>query len=160
VARGNPEPDEFTPATFEEEEAADLRSTFVRHAIRLAIIFLVLFAGVYFAFRWSGAALRFGAARAANRSVPTWIVTGVVRDAVSRAPIPWARVEDDPTGQPPFFHADADQLGRFELRTLAEAHHLRISAAGYRSTAVSAGRVWFLWTPSGKESLNIELRRE
>src|SRR3982751_1623679 len=75
--------------------------------LRLAVIFALLFGCVFFAFWWAGSAVNFTAARAADRSVPTWIVSGTVRDAGTRQPIPWALVEDDPVGQPPYFRADA-----------------------------------------------------
>jgi fatty acid desaturase len=82
-------------------------------ALRLSLVFGLLFGGVFFAFRWAGSAVRFSAARAADRSFPTWRVTGTVRDAVTQQPIPWALVEDDPAGQPPLFRADADYRGVF-----------------------------------------------
>ena len=62
---------------------------------------------------------------------PTWRISGTVRDAVTREPVPWALVEDDPAGQPPFFRTDADYRGAFELVTLAEPHRIRASAPGY-----------------------------
>jgi hypothetical protein len=80
-----------------------------------------------------------------------------VRDAVTHQPIPWALVEDDPAGQPPFFHADADYSGSFELVTLAEAHRVRVSALGYRPLFFDIGRAWFIWMPRGNEKKNIEL---
>jgi hypothetical protein len=152
--------DDFDPATFDEEESADLRRQYVRHALRLAIAFAILFTAVYLAFRWSGSAVRFGASRVADRGVATWHVIGTVRNAATRQPIPWVSIDDDPSGQPPFFHADADQSGAFELVTLAEPHRIRISAPGYRPLTVSVGRVWFLWLPRGKERHDTELVSE
>lgn len=153
-------PDDFRPATFDEEESADRRRQYVRYALRLAIAFAVLFAAVYLAFRWSGDAVRFGASRVAARGVPTWHVIGTVRNAATHAPIPWASIDDDPSGRPPFFHADADQSGAFELVTLAEPHSIRIAAAGYRTLTVTVGRVWFLWLPRGKERHDTDLVSE
>jgi hypothetical protein len=101
--------------------------------------------------------VRFGAARAGDRSAPTWRVWGTVRDAVTHQPIPWTLVEDDPAGQPPFFRADADYSGVFELVTLAEPHRVRVSAQGYRPLFLDIGRAWFLWMPRGDEKKNIEL---
>ena len=143
----------------EEAESGELESggMWLRPALRLAILFALLFAGVFFAFWWAGSAVRFSAARAGDRSVPTWRVWGTVRDAATHRPIPWALVEDDPGGQPPFFRADADYNGIFELMTLAESHRVRVSAPGYRPLLLDIGRAWFVWMPRGDEKKNIEL---
>jgi hypothetical protein len=140
------------------EDAAESGDSWVRPALRLAIIFALLFAGVFFAFWWAGSAVRFSAARAADRTVPTWRVSGTVRDAVTHQPIPWALVEDDPAGTPPFFRVDADYGGAFELVTLAEPHRIRVSAPGYHPEAVEIGRAWFEWMPRGNEKKNIDLQ--
>ena len=121
------------------------------------MLFALLFGGVYFAFWWAGSAVRFSAARAGDRSLPTWRVWGTVRDALTRQPIPWALVEDDPGGQPPFFRADADYHGVFELVTLAAPHRVRVSAPRYRPLLLDIGRAWFVWMPRGNEKKNIEL---
>ena len=80
-----------------------------------------------------------------------------MRDAATRQPVPWALMEDDPAGQPPFFRTDADYRGAFELVTLAEPHRIRASAPGYHPLVLNIGRAWFLWMPSGNEKKNIEL---
>jgi hypothetical protein len=126
-------------------------------ALRLAIVFALLFGGVFFAFWWAGSAVRFGAARAGDRSLPTWRISGTVRDALTHQPIPWALVEDDPAGAPPFFRTDAGYSGDFELVTLAEAHRIRVSAQGYHPLLVDIGRAWFVWMPRGNEKKNIDL---
>lgn len=132
----------------------------MRQAIRLAAAFGLLFGGVFFAFWWSGAAIRFSASRVADRAEATWRVIGTVRDRVTHAPVPWAVVTDDPEGHPPLFHTDADRSGRFELLTLPEPHQIRVTASGYRSASVRVGRAWFLWLPRGRESHDIELAPE
>src|SRR3954453_9540669 len=129
----------------QSEEAADLRNLYARTAVRVTLAFGLLFAGVFFAFWWSGAAIRFGAARAADTAVPTWKITGWVRNSVTGEPVPWALVEDDPSGRPPFFRTDADHAGAFELFTLAEPHRILVASPGYRSVTVTIGRTWFLW---------------
>jgi hypothetical protein len=141
----------------ESLEEAESRASWMRSALRLAIVFLLLFGGVFFAFWWAGSAVRFSAARVGDRTLPTWRVSGTVRDAVTHLPIPWALVEDDPAGQPPFFRTDADYSGVFELLTLAEPHRIRVSAPGYRLVLVNIGRAWFVWMPRGNEKKNIEL---
>jgi hypothetical protein len=153
-------PDDFRPPTFDEEESADRQRQYVRYALRLAVAFAVLFTGVSLAFRWSGHAVRFGASRVAARGVATWHVVGTVRDASTHQPVPWAAIDDDPSGLPPFFHADADQSGAFELVTLAEPHSIRVAAIGYQSITFRIGRVWFLWLPRGKERHDLELVSE
>jgi hypothetical protein len=135
----------------------ELWSVPVRHLARLAVVFVLLFAGVYAAFRWSGAAVNFGSLRVSGRASPSWQVKGVVKDRRTGLPIPWARVEDDPAGRPPFFSADADREGRYLLLTLAEPHRLRVSAPNYVTTLVEIGRIWFLWTPRGEERRELLL---
>jgi hypothetical protein len=139
------------------EEDAELREVLIRYGLRVAAAFVVLFGLVFFTFWWSGAAVRFGAARAANRVVPTWKIVGTVKSAVTHNPIPWAVVADDFVGKPPFYQTDASYSGEFELLTLAEPHRIRISAPGYRTAMVGVGRTWFLWLPKGEERRNIEL---
>jgi len=151
------QPEDQSPQSFSDEEAADLRRQYMRQAIRLALAFLVLFGGVFLAFWWSGSAIRFGASRVGDRGAPTWRVTGSVRSAASHKPIPWARVEDDPAGDPPFFQADTDQYGAFDLLTLGIAHQIRISAWGYRTAQLRVGRAWFFWLPQGSQRLDVEL---
>ena len=134
-----------------------MRSLFLRTAVRMTAAFALLFGGVFFAFWWSGSAIRFGAARAADRATPTWRVTGIVRNSLTGEPVPWALVEDDPGGRPPFFRCDADQAGAYELLTFAEPHRLRVSSPGYQPSTVEVGRAWFLWMPSGGEKKGMEL---
>jgi len=154
-------PDDLRPASFEEEQSADLRHQYIRQGIRLLFAFVVLFAAVFAAFRWSGAAVRFGASRVADRAAATWRVSGTVRNVNTHDPIPWAAVEDDASsGQPPYFHADANQFGEFELLTLPEPHRIRVSASGYHPMTLRIGRVWFLWLPRGVERHDIELSPE
>jgi hypothetical protein len=143
----------------EESETGELDAAgvWLRPALRLTVVFALLFGGVLFAFWWAGSAVRFSAARAGDRSVPTWRVSGKVRDAVTHQPIPWALVEDDPAGQPPLFRAEADYTGIFELLTLAEPHRVRVSASGYRPLLLEIGRAWFVWMPGGSENKIIDL---
>jgi hypothetical protein len=157
VSQSSVLPEDLRPATFDEEQSADLRRQFARHAIRLTLAFVLLFFFVFMAFTWSGAAVRFGASRVADRGAPTWSVTGTVRNAVTHQPIPWAAIDDDRSGQAPFFRADADRSGGFELLTLSEPHRMVVSAQGYRPCTVRVGRVWFLWIPRGQERRDVEL---
>jgi hypothetical protein len=152
--------DDLRPASFDEEETADRRRQYLAYAVRLAVAFAVLVGSVYFAFRWSGEAVRFGASRVAARGVATWHVIGTVRSAATHEAIPWASIDDDPSGRPPFFHAEADQSGAFDLLTLAEPHRIRVAATGYMISFVNVGRVWFLWLPQGKERHDMELVSE
>ena len=135
----------------------ELRDIFVRSGLRVAAAFAIIFGMVFFAFWWSGAAVGFGASRAAGTAQPTWTVTGTVRNSVTREPIPWATVEDDPGGRPPFYRVDAGYSGAFELVTLPEPHRLRVSSPGYQISTVFVGRDWFLWMPKGGEKKDIYL---
>jgi hypothetical protein len=96
----------------------------------------MLYAGVFFAFWWPGAAVRFGAARVADRAAPTWRVEGVVRDARTGAGLP--RYGKTAAARP-------------------EAHRLRVTSAGYRAGMVNVGRQWFVWMPTGVERIHIVL---
>ena len=154
------QPEDLRPATFGEEESADLRRQFLRHAIRLTLAFVLLFFFVFATLTWSGAAVRFGASRVGDRGTPTWMVHGTVRSAATHQPIPWAAIDDDRSGQGPYFHADGDRLGVYNLATLAEAHRIVVSAQGYQSANVRVGRVWFLWLPRGGETRDVELTPE
>ena len=90
-------------------------------------------------------------------SVPTLSLACDIVDAITHQPIPWALVEDDPGGPPPFFRTDAGYAGDFELVTLAEPHRIRVSAPGYYPLRVEIGRAWFVWMPRGNEKKNIDL---
>ena len=136
----------------------ELREIFVRTALRVAAAFAIIFGLVFLAFWWSGAAVGFGASRAAGKAQPTWAVTGTVRNAVTRDPIPWATIEDDPAGRPPFFRTDAGYSGIYQLLTLPEPHRLKISSPGYLPATVEIGRAWFLWLPKGSEKQDIYLQ--
>ena len=154
------DPDDLRPASFEEEEAANLRRQFFPRILRGTLAFAALFALVFFAFWWSAAAIRFGASRVADRPAAAWRVSGTVRNVATHQPVPSASIDDDPSGQPPFFHADADRSGAFELLTLPEPHRVRVSAPGYRTSTVDVGRVWFLWLPRGRERQDVQLSPE
>ena len=108
-------------------------------------------------FLWSGAAIRFGAARVTDRLEPTWRVFGSVRNATSGEPVAWAEIEDDPAGRPPFFHTEAGYAGNYSLMTLAEPHLVLIRANGFRPQSMRVGRQWFLWWPRGEERLEVVL---
>jgi hypothetical protein len=136
------------------------RELLLRYVVRITVAFVVLFGAVFFAFRWSGAAVRFGAQRASGQAVPTWRVRGVVRDSQTLEPIPWARIEDDPAGRPPLFFTEADYAGSYELLTLAEPHRIRVSAPNYRTAVALVGRTWYLWIPHGNEGKDLILDRE
>jgi hypothetical protein len=142
------------------EETSEERKQLPAQLLRLGFAFLLLFAGVFFAFWWSGRAVEFGAARVADKSVPTYRVWGVVRDAATHEPIPWVSIEDDPGGLPPFYRTNADMHGAYELLTLAVHHRVRVSANGYKTATNDIGRQWFIWMPRGEEHLDLELTRE
>ena len=142
---------------YEPPEVTDSGERWMRAVLRLAIVFALLFGVVFFAFWWAGSAVRFSAARAGDRTSPTWRVSGTVRDAITHQPVPWALVEDDPAGPPPLFRTDTGYGGDFELLTLAEPHRIRVSAPGYHTSVVNIGRAWFVWMPRGNEKKNIDL---
>src|ERR1019366_1161417 len=89
----------------DEAESGELESggMWIRPALRLAIVFALLFVKVFFAFLWAGSAVRVSPERGADRAAPALGFWVTVRAAVPPQPIPWAVVEDVPAGQPPFF---------------------------------------------------------
>jgi hypothetical protein len=152
--------DDLRPASFPEEVARELRTRYRKLAIRYVIACAVLFAATYTVVRWSGATVRFAAARTGGRAVPTWTVAGVVRNSITHDAVPWVNVAGDPAGLPAHFRTEADLHGSFELTTIAEPHLLRITAPGYRSVTIPVGRTWFLWRPRGREQRDVELTPE
>ena len=146
--------------SFLQEEIESERVESRRLLIRWCVAFALLFGLVFLAFWWSGSAIRFGAARVTATTAPTFRVWGTVRDAQSGKPIPWAAIEDDPAGNPPFYRADADAAGSYSLLTLAEPHQVRISAVGYRTSVERIGRPWFVWWPRGSERHDVRLTPE
>jgi hypothetical protein len=145
------------PGSFLQEELAAERFETRRLLIRWCVGFALLFAGVFFAFWWSGKAVRFSASRVMAQSTPTYHVWGVVRDAQTGEPLPWALVEDNPAGNPPYFRAEAGADGTYSLLTLAEPHQLRITASGHRPAMIGVGKPWFSWWPDGEEKREIRL---
>jgi len=143
--------------SFLEEQIQDERSEARRLFLRTAIGFALLFAFVFLAFWWSGSAVRFGAARVTATNAPTYRIWGTVRDAQSGLPIPWASVEDEPSGNPPYFRSAADAEGAYSMLTLAEPHDIRIAAVGYRAVVLRVGKQWFVWWPRGEERHDIRL---
>jgi hypothetical protein len=152
--------DDDRPATFREEDDAEARRFLPGQFVRWGLAFAFLFAGVFFCFWWSGSAIRFSAARVADRATPTLRVKGVVRNAATGEPLPWAKVEDDPAGTPPFFRTEADRNGEFRLLTLTEPHHLRVTVSGFSPGTIQVGRQWFVWWPHGDEECDIRLSPE
>jgi hypothetical protein len=151
--------DENHPATpeFWRQEQIDERGEMRRQTLRWGLLFAAVFAFVFFAFWWAGSAVRFGASRVETTTAATWRVWGTVRDARSGAPIPWAKLRDDPSGRPPLFEATAALDGAFELFTIAEPHEISVSALGYRLKRVRVGRSWYIWMPRGAEKADITL---
>jgi hypothetical protein len=143
--------------SFLPEPDAEDRHSFAGQAARWTIAFGLLFAGVFFCFWWSGAAVRFGAARVTDRLVPTWRVFGSVRNARSGEPVAWAEIADDPDGRPPFFQTEAGYTGDFSLLTIAEPHLILVRAIGFRPQTMQVGRQWFVWWPRGEERLEVSL---
>src|SRR5260370_7848202 len=111
-----------------EEQSVDDQRALRSQIVRWSILFALLIAGVVFPFWWAGSAVHFSASRVEQTTGPTYRVTGIVRDAATGQPIPWAEVTDDPAGRPPFFHATADRFGAYELLTIAEFNNLPASA--------------------------------
>ncbi len=151
-----PEPG-FTPQNFLDEERAAERVTLHRTLMRWALAFLTIFALAAMAFWWSGSAVRYSAARVQNRSNPTYQITGVITDAQTHKPIPWAEISTDFQFGGAFFSTTTDVNGQYSILTLAEPHDLVVKANGYRIARIHVGKQWFSWMPHGSEKRNVDL---
>lgn len=152
--------DEFRPVEFWQEEERSARVELRRQLLRWLLVFGALAAAVVFTLWWAGSIVRFSAARAEGRAEATWRIYGVVTDGSTGEPVPFARIADDPHGQPPVFHALADHLGHYELQTVAEKHAVLVTALGFRPARIQVGRAWYAWMPAGEERLDVRLERE
>lgn len=128
--------------------------------MRWTLLFAGLLLALLSALWWSASAVHFTASRVEADTPATYRVHGVVRDARTGAPIPFARIEDHPDGRAPLFHAVADVRGEFELATLAEPHQIVVTGLGYKAVIRSVGKPWYLWLPRGVERVNVLLEPE
>ena len=160
MARREIDPEPESVSSFLDEERGEDRRFLPTEVVRWTLAFAGLFGGVFFCFWWSGSAIQFGAARVAEKPVATWRVQGTVRNSFTHQPVPWAEVEDDSSGRPPFYRTSADQNGAYDLLTLAEPHRVMVEASGYRPATILVGRQWFFWWPKGAEKRDIELAPE
>jgi hypothetical protein len=142
---------------FWTEQAAEDRKDLGRQVIRWLLAFVLLFGGVFYAFWWSGAAVDFGASRVTGSVRPTYKVSGLVRDRVTGEPVRWAEVVTDSSEHVPYFRAETDQHGRFELITLSAPHSLRVNGHGYQSEIIRVGRDWVRWWPRGSETVEVRM---
>ena len=152
--RRNQEPDR--PTEFWQEAKTADRADLRRYAVRWAMAFALLIAGMFFVLWRSSSAVHFGSSRVEARTAATYRVIGQVVDTAGR-PVAWARVADDPGGKPPLFETAADRHGNFELLTIAEPHDIVAVALGYRESRVQVGKSWYLWMPSGDQRVRITL---
>jgi hypothetical protein len=157
-ARKTSEPEvAFDPQTFLDESRQEDRLSLHRTLARWILAFVLIFCCAAMAFWWSGSAVRYSAARVQNRSNPTYLVTGLVRDAATHRPIPWAEISTDFQFGGAFFSTSTDQNGQYSLNTLAEPQDLIVKANGYQSARVHVGKQWFSWTPRGSEKKDADL---
>ncbi len=147
-------------AEFWEEEAVEERKQMGKQALKWGLLFLLLCGGLFFALWWASSAVRFSSSRVQANTGATYRVFGVVKDALSGAPVAWAEIVDEPSGHPPHFQTTADRFGVFELSTIAEPHYLLVNALGYRQERVRIGQAWYTWMPKGEEKKDIALLKE
>jgi hypothetical protein len=145
---------------FWEEEEFNEKREMKRFIVKWAIVFAALIVFAVFALWWAGSALTYSASRVNEGGKPSYKVFGVITDAQSGAPVPWAKVQDDPDKRPPRFETSADFYGKFALMTLPEPHTIVIAAYGHKPQRISIGKTWYLWMPSGEEELEIKLDPE
>jgi hypothetical protein len=147
----------FDAQTFFDESRQEDRISLHRTMARWILAFVVIFCCAGMAFWWSGSAVRYSAARVQNRSNPTYQVSGVVTDAATHKPVPWAEISTDFQFGGAFFSTTTDQNGQYSINTLAEPHDLVVKANGYQSARVHVGKQWFSWTPHGSEREDAQL---
>ena len=147
----------FETQNFLDEERQEDRLALHRTMAKWICAFVVIFCFAALAFWWSGSAVQYSAARVQQRSNPTYQVSGVITDATTHQPIPWAEITTDFQFGGAFFSTTADQNGQYSINTLAEPHNLVIKANGYQSAKVRIGKQWFSWTPKGSEKRDAEL---
>jgi hypothetical protein len=140
----------------DSEDRLDIRKVM----LRWGVVFALLLGGMFFALWWAKSAIEFSASRVDLTTPATYRVSGVVRNAATGQPIPFAEVEDDRAGRPPLFHTTADLYGEYTLLTIAEPHTIHITALGYQAVEQQVGRMWYRWFPRGTERLNVGLRPE
>ena len=145
---------------FWEEQAVEDQRDLRKQVVRWSFLLVLLIAFLGFAAWWASSAIHFSASRVERSTGPSYHVAGIVRDAATGMPVPWAEIADDPAGRAPLFHASADRLGAFELLTIAEPHNVVVSALGYRAANLRVGRAWYLWMPRGSEQVVIKLARD
>ena len=145
---------------FWEEEQFNEKSEMRRFFTKWGIVFAALVAFAVFALWWAGSALSFSASRVTEGGKASYRVFGVVTDSRSGAPVPWAKIQDDPEKRPPLFETSADFYGKFELMTLPEPHNIVIAAYGHKPKRVAIGKTWYLWLPSGTEEIKVSLDPE
>lgn len=145
---------------FWQEEEFNERREMGRFYVKWGLVFAGLIAFAAFALWWAGSALSFSASRVSGSGKPSYKVFGAVIDARSGAPVPWAKIQDDPEKRPPLFETSADFHGKFELLTLPEPHNLVIAAYGHKPKRIPIGKTWYLWMPSGEEEIEVSLDPE
>lgn len=150
----------WSVAEFWQENSEEDRKFYLKQVLKWSLLFLALCVGIFFAFWWSSSAIHFGASRVNESTAASYVVHGIVVDGRSGAAIPWANIEDDPNGRPPFFQALGDIRGEFEMTTIPEPHYVYFSALGYKPRRIKVGKSWYLWMPSGKEDLRVALDPE
>jgi len=147
------------PEFWRDEDSED-RLDIRKMALRWGLTFALLLGGMFFALWWARSAIDYSVSRVDLTTVATYGVSGVVRDAATGQPIPFAEVEDDRDGRPPLFHTTADLYGAYTLMTIAEPHTILIKALGYKPMEQQIGRIWYRWFPRGAERLNVALHPE
>lgn len=151
----------FRAEEFWQEEERSARREMGRQFARWLVLFVALFSFGCFVVWWAAQTVRYGAARSGTISAPPeWRIYGIVRDASTGEPVPFARIGDGPDARPPRFSSTADHLGHYELHTLPERHEVTVSAIGYRHRTIKVGREWYAWMPSGDERVDFHLTRE
>src|SRR5215468_1798545 len=88
-------PMEERSTEFWQEESEDTRRDLRRLAIRCAVIFGAMIAGLAFMIWRSHAAVELAASRIEGRAVARYRLFGVVRHAQTGQPIPWPVLTDE-----------------------------------------------------------------
>ncbi|MBI4904430.1 MAG: hypothetical protein HY820_12385 [Acidobacteria bacterium] len=144
---------------FWEEEQEETRRDVHNATLKLVAIFAAILLALGFMLWRSQEAIGFAASHISGQADSRYIVTGKVKSAKTGQPVPWPALHDEYDGKT-YSDTTGKHDGTFVLSTIATAHHLRVSAFGYKPATVRIGKPWFTWLPSGSEKLEIVLQPE
>lgn len=123
-------------------------------------IFIALALFIWFVTRWSTSTIHYAASTTNNTQKPQYNISGLVVDAATNQPVPWATLIAHGITGSEFIHASSDYSGTFALITYPERQKLVVTADGYKAQELQIGPSWYMWNPKGKEQVTVNLIRQ